>query len=69
MEKKIIDLLIESENLSSKFNVLFEDLLKTNIKPVIFIAASKNGKSSIYKMMKNIKESDELEPIENLFDW
>ncbi|HBZ4073712.1 TPA: hypothetical protein MG581_26315 [Klebsiella pneumoniae] len=43
--------------------------IKPIIKPIVFVGGFRNGKSSFYSIMKNIKMEDELEPIENLFDW
>lgn len=56
MDKKTIDLLVETEKPSEMFNELFKGMFKNDINPV-------------FSKKKNIKTKNKLEPIENLFDW
>ncbi|EJQ9549112.1 hypothetical protein NYF93_004440 [Salmonella enterica] len=56
MDKKTIDLLVETEKPSEMFNDLFKGMFKNDINPVV-------------SKKKNIKTKNKLEPIENLFDW
>ncbi|EDT7306831.1 hypothetical protein AHU15_004794 [Salmonella enterica subsp. enterica] len=56
MDKKIIDLLVETEKPSEMFNELFKGMFVSDINPVV-------------SKKKNIKTKNKLEPIENLFDW
>lgn len=56
MDKKIIDLLVETEKPSEMFNELFKGMFERDINPVV-------------SKKKNIKTKNKLEPIENLFDW
>ncbi|EBV1452656.1 MULTISPECIES: hypothetical protein [Enterobacteriaceae] len=69
MDKEIMDLLIKEGDLSKLFNELFKYSLNKDIKPVFSIGGYRNGKSPFYKVLKDIDKKDELEPIENLFDW
>lgn len=47
------------------YEYLINGIVSGEIKPIVF----RNGKSSLYSIIRNIKMEDELEPIENLFDW
>ncbi|EHG5578161.1 hypothetical protein J5M93_004522 [Salmonella enterica] len=73
MDKNIIvnvdgndDLLKPNEK---SYEYLINYVASGDIKPIVFVGGFRNGKSSFYSIMKTIKMEDELEPIENLFDW
>ncbi|HGX2625778.1 TPA: hypothetical protein ACNJX1_005011 [Salmonella enterica subsp. enterica serovar Newport] len=51
------------------YEYLINGIVSGEIKPIVFVGGFRNGKSSLYSIIRNIKMEDELEPIENLFDW